>query len=103
VARLIVWTSPREPSSVSPALTAIGLDGYRLRSTSFRPQGLPMHGSMIEVEAVTKRFGSTVAAVRASLEAGPAARYAWQSLAWSAAIFIVFFAIALHLYRTSTA
>jgi ABC transporter DrrB family efflux protein len=44
----------------------------------------------------------TVAAVRALLEGGPAAHWVWQSLAWSAGIFIVFFAIALHLYRNST-
>ncbi|HXR13742.1 MAG TPA: ABC transporter permease [Solirubrobacteraceae bacterium] len=41
----------------------------------------------------------TVAAVRALLEGGPAASYVWQSLAWSAGIFIVFFTIALRLYR----
>ena len=43
----------------------------------------------------------TVAAVRALLEGGPAASYVWQSLAWSAGIFIVFFTIALRLYRDS--
>jgi ABC transporter DrrB family efflux protein len=44
----------------------------------------------------------TVAAVRALLEGGPAAHWVWQSLAWSAGIFVVFFAIALHLYRNSS-
>jgi ABC transporter DrrB family efflux protein len=45
----------------------------------------------------------TVAAVRALLEGGPAAHWVWQSLVWSAAIFIAFFVIALHLYRNSVA
>jgi ABC transporter DrrB family efflux protein len=44
----------------------------------------------------------TVAAVRALLEGGPAAHWVWQSLAWSAGIFIIFFAIALHLYHNTT-
>jgi ABC-2 type transport system permease protein/oleandomycin transport system permease protein len=44
----------------------------------------------------------TIAAVRALLEGGPAAHYVWQSLAWSAGIFLVFFTIALHLYRNTT-
>jgi ABC transporter DrrB family efflux protein len=44
----------------------------------------------------------TVAAVRALFEGGPAAHWVWQSLAWSAGILLVFFAIALRLYRTST-
>lgn len=44
----------------------------------------------------------TIAAVRALLEGGPAAHWVWQSLAWSAGIFLVFFTIALHLYRSTT-
>jgi ABC-2 type transport system permease protein/oleandomycin transport system permease protein len=44
----------------------------------------------------------TIAAVRALLEGGPAAHWVWQSLAWSAGIFIVFFVIALRLYRNTT-
>ncbi len=44
----------------------------------------------------------TVAAVRALLEGGPAAQWLWQSLAWCAGIFIIFFAAALHLYRNTT-
>jgi len=44
----------------------------------------------------------TIAAVRALLEGGPAAHWVWQSLAWSAGIFIVVFAISLHLYRNNT-
>jgi ABC-2 type transport system permease protein/oleandomycin transport system permease protein len=44
----------------------------------------------------------TVSAVRALLEGGPAAHWVWQSLAWSAGIVIVFFALALRLYRNAT-
>ena len=44
----------------------------------------------------------TIAAVRALLEGGPPANWVWQSLAWSAGIFIVFFTIALRLYRNAT-
>jgi ABC-2 type transport system permease protein/oleandomycin transport system permease protein len=41
----------------------------------------------------------TVSAVRALLEGGPAAHYAWGSLAWSAGILLAFFAVSLTLYR----
>jgi ABC-2 type transport system permease protein/oleandomycin transport system permease protein len=44
----------------------------------------------------------TVAAVRALLEGTPGGHWVWQSLAWSAAIIIVFFTISLHLYRNAT-
>ncbi len=44
----------------------------------------------------------TVAAVRALLEGGPATHYVWQSLAWCAGILLVFFTIALRLYRNTT-
>jgi ABC transporter DrrB family efflux protein len=44
----------------------------------------------------------TVATVRALMEGGPAAHWLWQTLAWAAAIFVVFFMLALHLYRNST-
>ena len=44
----------------------------------------------------------TVAAVRALLEGGPAGHFVWQAIAWSAGIFVVFFAVALRLYRTTT-
>jgi ABC transporter DrrB family efflux protein len=44
----------------------------------------------------------TVAAVRALLDGGPAGHWLWQSLAWSAGLFLLFFAAALHLYRTIT-
>jgi ABC transporter DrrB family efflux protein len=43
----------------------------------------------------------TVAAARALLEGGPAAHWIWQTLAWSAGIFVVFFTIALRLYRNT--
>jgi ABC transporter DrrB family efflux protein len=43
----------------------------------------------------------TVAAVRALLEGGPAAHWLWQALAWSAGTLVVFFAAALHLYRST--
>ncbi len=45
----------------------------------------------------------TIAAVRALLEGGPAGHWVWQSLAWSAGILIVFFAISLRLYRNTAA
>jgi ABC transporter DrrB family efflux protein len=44
----------------------------------------------------------TVSAVRALLEGGPAAHWVWQSVAWSAGILLVFFAIALRLYHNSS-
>lgn len=44
----------------------------------------------------------TVSALRALFEGGPAANYVWQSLAWSGGITVVFFAISLRLYRTSS-
>ena len=45
----------------------------------------------------------TVSAVRALLEGGSAGHWVWQSIAWSAGIVIVFFALALRLYRSATA
>jgi ABC transporter DrrB family efflux protein len=44
----------------------------------------------------------TVSAVRALLEGGPAAHWAWQSLAWLAGIFAVFFTVSVWLYRNAT-
>jgi ABC transporter DrrB family efflux protein len=44
----------------------------------------------------------TVSAVRALLEGGAAAHWVWQSLAWAAGIFAVFFTISLWLYRNTT-
>jgi ABC-2 type transport system permease protein/oleandomycin transport system permease protein len=42
----------------------------------------------------------TVSAVRALLEGGPAAHWAWQALVWSAGICVVFFAISVRLYHS---
>ncbi len=44
----------------------------------------------------------TVSAVRAFLEGGEVQHWLWQALAWCVGLFVVFFALALHLYRTST-
>lgn len=43
----------------------------------------------------------TITAVRALLEGGPAAHYVWLALVWSAGLIMVFFALALRLYRRS--
>jgi len=59
--------------------------------------------SWLQGFAKSQPLSVTVSAVRALLEGGPAAHYVWQSLAWSAGIFLVFFTIALHLYRNTTA
>lgn len=45
----------------------------------------------------------TVSAVRALLEGGSTGNLVWESLAWSAGIVVVFFTIALWLYRRVTA
>jgi ABC transporter DrrB family efflux protein len=47
-------------------------------------------------------FSVTVAAVRALFEGTPAWHGVWQALAWSAGIFLVFFVIAVRLYRGTT-
>ncbi len=44
----------------------------------------------------------TDTAVRALLEGSPAGHWVWQSLAWSAAILIVFFTISIRLYHSTT-
>jgi ABC transporter DrrB family efflux protein len=44
----------------------------------------------------------TVSTVRALLEGGAASHWVWQSLAWAAAIFAVFFTISIWLYRNIT-
>jgi ABC-2 type transport system permease protein len=44
-------------------------------------------------------FSVTAAAVRGLLEGGPVAHFAWQSIAWSAGMLVVFFVVALKLYR----
>ena len=41
----------------------------------------------------------TVTSVRALLDGGPAAHWVWQTMAWSIAIFTVFFFISLRLYH----
>jgi hypothetical protein len=76
--------------------------------------------AMIEVEALVKRFGSTQApagfhgfashqpvsitidAVRALLQGQPTHNWVWQSLAWSVGTLVVFFVIAVALYRGVT-
>lgn len=45
----------------------------------------------------------TVSAARALMEGGSSSPWVWQSLAWSAGILIVFFALAVQLYRNATA
>jgi ABC-2 type transport system permease protein/oleandomycin transport system permease protein len=44
----------------------------------------------------------TVSAVRALLEGGAVEPWLWQSLAWAAGIFVVFFVVSLRLYRRAT-
>jgi ABC-2 type transport system permease protein/oleandomycin transport system permease protein len=44
----------------------------------------------------------TVSAVRALLEGGAATHWVWQSLAWAAGIFAVFFTVSIWLYRNAT-
>jgi len=43
----------------------------------------------------------TISAVRALLEGGPAEHAVMQSIGWSAAMFVVFFGVALRLYRNN--
>jgi ABC transporter DrrB family efflux protein len=57
--------------------------------------------SWLQGFATNQPLSVTVTAVRTLLEGGPAAGYVWQSLAWAAGIFIVFFTISLHLYRNT--
>lgn len=57
--------------------------------------------SWLQGFADNQPFSVTITAVRALLEGGPAAHFVWQSLAWSAGLVIVFFALALRLYRRS--
>lgn len=45
----------------------------------------------------------TINAVRALLQGEPTHNWVWQSLVWSAGIFVVFFALAVRLYRNVTA
>ena len=47
-------------------------------------------------------FSVTVNAVRALLQGAPAYHWLWQSIAWSAGLLLIFFLLAVHLYRTIT-
>lgn len=47
-------------------------------------------------------FSVTVNAVRALLEGGPVYHWLWQSIAWSAGMLLIFFLVAVHLYRNIT-
>jgi len=47
-------------------------------------------------------FTVTVTAVRALFEGTPSVHWVWQALAWAAGIFLVFFLIAVRLYRNTT-
>ncbi len=58
--------------------------------------------SWLQGFATNQPLSVTVTAVRDLFEGGPAAGYVWQSLAWAAGIFIVFFTLSLHLYRNTT-
>ena len=49
--------------------------------------------------ATNQPLSVTISAVRALLEGGAAAHFVWQSVVWSVAITVVFFALALRLYR----
>jgi ABC transporter DrrB family efflux protein len=44
----------------------------------------------------------TVGAIRALFEGGPAGHWVWQSLAWSAGLLVLFFAVSVRLYRSAT-
>jgi ABC-type multidrug transport system permease subunit len=45
----------------------------------------------------------TIQAVRALFEGGPVYHAVWQSIAWCIAMFVVFLAVSLRLYRSATA
>ncbi|HSZ13707.1 MAG TPA: hypothetical protein VK790_06705 [Solirubrobacteraceae bacterium] len=45
----------------------------------------------------------TINAVRALLQREPTRHWVWQSLAWAGGILVVFFALAVRLYRNVTA
>lgn len=57
--------------------------------------------SWLQGFAANQPLSVTVTAVRGLLEGGPTAHYVWLSLAWSAGLIAVFFAVALYLYRRS--
>jgi ABC transporter DrrB family efflux protein len=47
-------------------------------------------------------LSATVSAARALFEGGSASPWVWESLAWSAGIFVVFFTLSVALYRNTT-
>ena len=59
--------------------------------------------SWLQPFARNQPLSVTVDGVRALLEGGPAAHWVWQAVAWALGIFLVFFTISLHLYKTATA
>ena len=58
--------------------------------------------SWLQPFARNQPFSVTIGAVRALLEGGPTAHWVWQTLLWALGIFVVFFTISLHLYRSIT-
>lgn len=58
--------------------------------------------SWLQPFARNQPLSVTVDAVRGLFEGGPVGHWVWQVLAWAAAIFVVFFTLSLHLYRTAT-
>lgn len=58
--------------------------------------------SWLQPFARNQPLSVTVDGVRALLEGGPAAHWVWQAVAWAIGIFVVFFAVSLHLYKTAT-
>jgi ABC transporter DrrB family efflux protein len=58
--------------------------------------------SWLQPFARDQPFSVTVGAVRALLEGGPAYHWVWQSLVWSAGIFMTFFIVAVHRYHNIT-
>ncbi len=57
--------------------------------------------SWLQPFARNQPLSVTVDSVRALLEGGPVGHDAWQTVLWALGIFVVFFAISLHLYRTA--
>lgn len=56
----------------------------------------------LQVFARNQPLSVVVSAVRALMEGGPVAHYAWLSIAWLIGIFVVFFALSLRLYHNIT-
>jgi ABC transporter DrrB family efflux protein len=59
--------------------------------------------SWLQVFARHQPVSITINAVRALLQGEPTHNWVWQSLVWSTGILVVFFALAVHLYRNVTA